>query len=331
MSGYKQIDLSQLPAPDVIQTIDFETLLAARKAALIALYPDIESVLGYESEPVTKLLEENCYLEMTLRQRINDAARAVMLAFAKNTDIEHLAAFFDVERLLITPADNSVTPPIAAVYESDDRLRARTQLALEGFSVAGPTGAYIFHALSASAAVKDVSVDAPRFTEATLSDEVKALLPADVIVLAVEYAAGLTNPRPGDVAITVMSTEGNGTPSQTLTDTVIDYLTDDEIRPLTDHVRARAPDVIEYSVDAVLTVQEGVDAELVRQASETAVTEYTSAQHLLGAEISLSGLYAALHQSGVVNVTLNSPAASIINAPHQTAFCTAISVTLGGN
>ena len=33
------IDLSQLPAPDVVEVPDFETILAERKATLISLFP----------------------------------------------------------------------------------------------------------------------------------------------------------------------------------------------------------------------------------------------------------------------------------------------------
>ncbi len=33
------IDLNQLPAPDVVEELDFETILAERKATLISLYP----------------------------------------------------------------------------------------------------------------------------------------------------------------------------------------------------------------------------------------------------------------------------------------------------
>ncbi|TWR32429.1 baseplate assembly protein, partial [Cronobacter sakazakii] len=36
------IDLSQLPAPDVVEELDFETILAERKATLISLYPEEE-------------------------------------------------------------------------------------------------------------------------------------------------------------------------------------------------------------------------------------------------------------------------------------------------
>ena len=33
------IDLSQLPAPGVVETLDFETILAERKATCVSLYP----------------------------------------------------------------------------------------------------------------------------------------------------------------------------------------------------------------------------------------------------------------------------------------------------
>lgn len=55
------IDLSQLPAPEVIEVPDFETLLTERKEALIVLYPEDEQaamrrVLALESDPIVKCL-----------------------------------------------------------------------------------------------------------------------------------------------------------------------------------------------------------------------------------------------------------------------------------
>lgn len=79
------IDLSQLPAPQIVDVPDFETLLTERKAEFVALHPKDEQeavirTLELESEPVTKLLQENAYRELLLRQRINEAAQAVMVA-----------------------------------------------------------------------------------------------------------------------------------------------------------------------------------------------------------------------------------------------------------
>lgn len=99
---------------------------------------------------------------MILRQRVNDATRATMLAYASGTDLDNRAADYDVQRLLITPADPDAIPPVEAVWESDERLRYRCQMALEGLSVAGSRGAYVFHALSASPLVGDVAVDSPQ-------------------------------------------------------------------------------------------------------------------------------------------------------------------------
>lgn len=48
----------------------------------------IAARLKMESEPLTKLLEENAYRETIWRQRVNEAATANMLALAKCTDFE---------------------------------------------------------------------------------------------------------------------------------------------------------------------------------------------------------------------------------------------------
>lgn len=72
------ITLSQLPQPDVIEVLDYEVILAERKAYLVSLYPAdqqaaLAATLALDSEPITKLLQENAYRELILRQRINEA------------------------------------------------------------------------------------------------------------------------------------------------------------------------------------------------------------------------------------------------------------------
>lgn len=74
----------------MVETLDFETILAERKATLISLYPEDEQdavarTLTLESEPLVKYLEENAYREVILRQRINEAAKAGMVAYAIKT------------------------------------------------------------------------------------------------------------------------------------------------------------------------------------------------------------------------------------------------------
>ena len=66
------VDFSQLPKPNFVDEIDYEQILAERKAYLISLYPAeqqeaIMILLGRESDPLHKYLQENAYREMVLR------------------------------------------------------------------------------------------------------------------------------------------------------------------------------------------------------------------------------------------------------------------------
>lgn len=290
------IDLTQLPAPSVVEQLNFETILAEMLADYQLRYPTYDALI--ESDPAYKLLETAAYRELQLRQRVNDAARAVMLAFAGGTDMDQLAALQNVQRLLISAADPDAVPPVPAVYETDTRLRERTQLAPEGQSTAGPTGAYEFHALSADATVLDVDISSPAAVQ---------------------------------VVVTVLSTVGDGTPDQILLDAVTAALADDKkVRPLTDQVTVQAATIVNFTVDATLTVYPGPDSEVIRQAAEDAVTAYAAAHHRLGHDITLSGLYAALHQPGVQKVVLAAPVADLVVAAAAASYCTGIVVAIGG-
>ncbi len=118
----------------------------------------VARTLTLESEPLVKLLEENAYRELIWRQRVNEAARAVMLACAAGNDLDVIGANYNTTRLIITPADDSTIPPTPAVMESDTDYRLRIQQAFEGLSVAGSAGAYQYHGRSADGRVADISV-----------------------------------------------------------------------------------------------------------------------------------------------------------------------------
>lgn len=300
MSG--TIDLSQLPPPVVVEPLDFETLFAQRKAAFIAMYPEDEQeeiarTLELESEPITMLLEENCYRELLLRQRVNEAARAVMLAYSTDSDLDNLAVNFNVERLTIQEEDDSVTTPIEAVMESDADLRTRTQQAFEGLSVAGPTAAYEFWGRSADGRVADISA---------------------------------VSPTPACVTISVLSREGDGTASDDLLSVVAAALNDEEVRPVADRVTVQSAEIVPYQIDATLYIYPGPEAEPVRQASEQQLQAYIAAQNRLGRDIRLSAIYAALHVEGVQRVELAQPVADIVLSDYQASHCTEYTITVGG-
>ena len=80
------IDLSRLPPPSVVEPLDYEAILASLIGDVRSLFPDFSADL--ESDPVQKVLESFAYRELLGRQRSNDAARSVMLAYATGSDLE---------------------------------------------------------------------------------------------------------------------------------------------------------------------------------------------------------------------------------------------------
>ncbi|WP_338567492.1 baseplate assembly protein [Erwinia sp. E_sp_B01_3] len=297
------IDLSQLPAPDVVEILDYETLLAERKATLISLYPAeqqdaVARTLALESEPVVKLIQENAYREVILRQRVNEAASAVMVAYALADDLDQLGANSGVTRLTLTAADETTIPPTAAVMESDDDFRLRIAAAFEGLSVAGPSGAYEFHAKSADGRVADASA---------------------------------ISPSPACVTVTVLSREGNGVAAADLLAVVDAALNDEDVRPVADRVTVQTAEIVDYAVDAVLYLYPGPEAEPIRAAAEEKLAAFVSTQARLGRDIRKSALYAALHVEGVQRVELAEPAADVVLDKTQAAYCTGWAITVGGS
>ena len=139
----KSINLSKLPPPDLVDEIDFEDV---RQRIIQDVNErlqgtDAEGLIDLESEPIVKLSEAFAYREILLRQRVNDAAKGVLLATARGTDLDHLGALLNVER---KPG------------EDDERFRVRIQLVHESFTAAGTAGAYEWHVLDASNEVFDV-------------------------------------------------------------------------------------------------------------------------------------------------------------------------------
>ena len=298
MAGaFTAVDLSRLPFPDAVETLDYEVILAAMLADLQARDPVFNALV--ESDPAYKILEVAAYRELLQRQRVNEAIKAVTLAYATGADLDNIAANYNVERLLITPADPNTIPPTPAVYEDDASLRRRVQLSFEGFSTAGPRGAYIFHALGADGRVLDAGVYGPPET-------------------------------PGVVEVAVLSREGDGEAPGDLLDAVEATLSAEDVRPLTDQVLVKSATIIPYTVEATLTFYDGPDQDVVMAAAQAALDEYTERQHRMGRDVTLSGIYAALHQEGVHNVDLTEPSDSIVVAWDEASYCTGTTLINGG-
>lgn len=286
MSAFNAINLSRLTPPEVIESLSVEQILKELIAYHEELDPAFTAPLA--SDPVYKIFEANAYRELLLRQRINEAAQAVLVAYATGTDLDHLAASIPLERKLLDAGDPDAYPPRPPAYESDDEFRKRIVMAPEGFSTAGPEGAYIFHALSV-VGVKDAYPDSPE--------------------------------KSMEVHLYILSKEGRGVPSQALLDEVEACFTKD-VRPLTDCLIVKEAKVENYKIEATMHLLSGPSsAHVVAQAAKN-LEEYVVQSHALGTSVARSGIDAALHIPGVERIEILEPAEDITPEAHTAAYCT---------
>lgn len=286
-------DLSLLTPPDIIESLDFEKIFQQRKDKFIALYSDeqqqeVAKTLQFESEPIVKLLQESAYYELILRQRINEASQALMIAHAKGRDLDNLGANFNVQRLVIQPEDNTVVPVIKQIKESDSDFRLRIQSAFEGLSVAGPRAAYEFFARSADGRVLDAAAESP---------------------------------SPACVTLAILARENNGKASDELIAIVKRAVNEENRRPIADRVTVKSVDLIHYNIKASLYLCPGPESEPIKKTAINNLQNYITEKHRIGRRISRSAIISALHVVGVERVELHEPEQDILINREQASFC----------
>ncbi|WP_370972487.1 baseplate assembly protein [Enterobacter wuhouensis] len=298
-SSYDVINLSALAVPDAIVVPDAADIFTRWLARLRDLDPEFDALV--ESDPTYKQGEINAYQLTLAFQRVNDEVRAVFLASARGADLDQLGAAFNVSRLIINPGDPDAVPPVDPEYEDDDAFRERIQLSWAQLNTAGARNAYRFHAKSADNDVLDADAYGPE-----------------------------THSRPGEVDVYVLSRTGNGEAGSSLIETVMNTLSADEVRPLTDFVSVQSATVVSYSVTAELDIPDGPDAQTVLENAISTLTNYTQLSHRINAIVPLSAIYASLQQPGVSRVRLIGPTADLEAAAGQAPWCRAINVTRKG-
>ena len=278
------IDMANLPAPQVLETIAYEDLLAAYKARVLAANGDLAAALNLEQSPLNIILETEAYGELIVRQRINMAARAVMLPFAVGTDLDVLGALYNVARkpIVDTPRSYLTNPED---WQSDAAFRAQIQIAPEAFSTAGSAGAYIFQAKEAAPTLKD--------------------------------ANAFKVDNRGGVRVVLMNSGDDPQATQAQIDAVMMRLYDKNIKPLTDVISVVSVNVIYVDLVATITLYPGPDASTVLGAVNTALNNLKTRINQIGRDLTMSQLYAALNQEGVQNAVIGSPNADTV-ADEQT-------------
>lgn len=209
-------------------------------------------------------------------------------------------------RPYITYAANIDTTAGGNDQETDEALRTRVKLAPSVFSVAGPTDAYKFWALSAHPSIVDVAV--------TIGHEL--LTPFDII--------------PGQVDIFPLI-RNNGTLTTPIRDAVFAACNAEKVRPLTDTILIKDPTQVDYTIEVELTIFDDAVSATEQAAVEAAMQAYVNARKdKLGIDAVRTQLIAAAQTSGVYSVDLIEPAADVVVSESSFTNCTGITVTVVG-
>ena len=200
-------------------------------------------------------------------------------------------------------AENTNATYGGADIESDEDYAERIRLAPNAFSVAGPIKAYVFYTQSVSSAIIDVSVDSP--------------------------TPGVVNVYP--------LLEGGVIPDQTLLDKVLEKLSAEDVRPLTDDVYALQAEAVTYTINVRYFIKNSDKnkAETIRANVAAAVENYRLWQQgKIGRDIVPAELVRAVMNAGAARLdnTL-SPNAFRELTKTQVAQCDkdeGVTVTFGG-
>lgn len=168
-----------------------------------------------------------------------------------------------------------------AERETDSAFYERMRESMESFSTAGPSGAYIYHAKTASPLVADVAA---------------------------------LSPTPGVADIRVLLRDGE-LPTEEVLQEVQAQLSADKVRPLCDFVQVSAPDTVPLNIDATYYIPKPSQnsAAVITADVEQAVRDYIRWQtEKMGRDINPSVFVSYMMKTGIKRVVVRQPEYTIV-------------------
>lgn len=199
----------------------------------------------------------------------------------------------------VATIENTTISVGGADVEHDEPYRARIQEAPEHFSVAGPAGAYRYFAMTASSLISDVQVTMPE--------------------------AGVVNVYP--------LLEGGEIPEEEIIESVLEVLSADDVRPLTDKVQVIKPTTKEYEVSLTYYIDKNDKASesTIAEAVKAAIEDYVAWQRAkLGRDINPTELYYRIRAAGAKRAVITSPEFASVSATEVAIATDDMTITYGG-
>jgi phage-related baseplate assembly protein len=309
MSRLSVINLAELPPMAAIETIDTEAAMTARMARFKELWAIYDPPLGVqydvenlEFDPI-RINQETCtYFELLLRDRVNQAARDVTLAFGWGSNLDGIASRYPggVPRLPLV-ANPRPYEGYPQDWESDDHYRQRIWLSPNLLSPHGTAEAYEFYALTADATMHDARATSDEGTGCVYItlDASQKITPTwtrvrDTVtgkLLSTRTRALMTDPTPTLQQIIDVRT----------------YVHSEGRRGLTDVIITASPKLSHVNYKARVWLYPNVSADLALTSIETALAALIEKQRWIGHDHSRMAIDAALAQQGVHHAVIDEP------------------------
>jgi phage-related baseplate assembly protein len=321
-SRFNVIDLNQLGRMFVLEDLDSEETIELRMLRFkqIWLEKDQPEAANYDVEnlefdPIRINQECNTYFEEILRDRVNQAARAVTLPFAIGTDLDAIAARYPVgPRLPVVVAPRGTSLEFPEDYESDNQYRRRTQLSLNATSPHGPSGAYMFWALTSDTGLRDATEMAREGDRSEVYVTCMADDPPVRTELADSTRTYTTEPRPDQQRLLAIRA----------------YMLDAYRKAATDVLVVQSPKVIDVEYVIKVWFFPPPDKVTLIRSIMTALEQVVENQRWLGFDHTRMAIYAALKQEGVHHAEILSPAADVFVTPRECVRVIKIDVSYMG-
>lgn len=264
-------DVSRLPASAATTTIRFYLSQAQDSSQLIPAGTRITTEDGI----VTFETEENTYVPPG-EISVDASAKCQTIGAAGNGyTAGQISCLVDVFPWY-DHCENITTSAGGADEESDEELYSRMRESEDTYSTAGPMGGYVYFAKSASPSIVD---------------------------------AVANSPTPGVVHVYPLLENGE-LPGEEILNAVLEKVTPDKVRPLTDFVQVLSPEPVAYSIDLTYYIpnDSSTSAASIEAAVSAAVEEYKAWQSArIGRDINPSKLYQLLMATGVKRLDIRSP------------------------
>lgn len=301
LTSPRTIDVSALPAPDAIETLDYEILNEAFKTRFLTEWDQARAedptlpaydVEKWDSDPIMIAEQAWTWLRMMDRGRVNDAVRALLPAFSNGPDLDNLVAARNLQRLTVRP----VTDNDPAVMETDAALLRRYLASFDAPAAGSPDG-FIFRAATAWPEMHDMAVNA--------------------------YAV---HGRPGEVDIVVAGPDGR-VPTTDELERVRAAVTASDAKQTATPVRVVAAGRQEYAVSLHLEIIRGADPTAVVASARERVLKAAAYLTRIDQEVPVWSVAGVAYSQNIIRVNDLSPASDIPADPYKIPVCTGVDIT----